>query len=484
MTSADPSQWRSPARARWRLAPAASRASRVGSLPSPQWPLSQNRSTRKSRRMARSPPEWSGSECESATRSSRVATRFHRSGASTWRPTSRRRGPAGPPSTSRRWPSGSSTSVASPWPTSRNVMRSSPSPGRSAGQAASARAVARSVPAAARTRTLSPAAGRSPSAAYQHAAAPSPGAGTARAAPGTAAAARTTARSPRSAGHAAWKSTSAASAETAAAARAPRPMTVAAPASGTTARLAAIPTSESWLKWLAMTGVTATCAVRLTARAAASHGGRPRSRSARAAPGASQTIPAVAAKESWKPGSHRSSRSPGEEEQPGEGEGVQELGLALEEDRSQDGQPHDRRADHRRFGPDNHGEADDGEGGARGARAPRDPDRAEQQEHARRDQGHVESRHREHVEDAGPPEGVLGLRLELRALAQEQAAEQRGRGGGQVRAKLPDRPAPHPDRPRGIVGGHGHDAVGARAANDEDPSPGEIAPGSRSRRGS
>ena len=50
---------------------------------------------------------------------------------------------------------------------------------------------------------------------------------------------------------------------------------VAAPASGTTRRFATTPTSESWLKWAAMIGVTAHWAVRLTAMGTASHGGQP-----------------------------------------------------------------------------------------------------------------------------------------------------------------------------------------------------------------
>ena len=48
------------------------------------------------------------------------------------------------------------------------------------------------------------------------------------------------------------------------------PSVVPAAASGTTTRLAAMPTSESWLKWASMTGVTAAWAPTLTATAVAS----------------------------------------------------------------------------------------------------------------------------------------------------------------------------------------------------------------------
>ncbi len=54
------------------------------------------------------------------------------------------------------------------------------------------------------------------------------------------------------------------------------PSVVATAASGTTARLATTPISESWLKWATMSGVTTACAPRLTAIAAASQGGAPR----------------------------------------------------------------------------------------------------------------------------------------------------------------------------------------------------------------
>ncbi len=58
--------------------------------------------------------------------------------------------------------------------------------------------------------------------------------------------------------------------------RAAMPSVVATAASGTTARLATTPISESWLKCAAMSGVTAACAPRLTAAAPASQGGQPR----------------------------------------------------------------------------------------------------------------------------------------------------------------------------------------------------------------
>ena len=53
------------------------------------------------------------------------------------------------------------------------------------------------------------------------------------------------------------------------------PSVVPTAASGTTTRLAATPTSESWLKWASMTGVTAAWAPRLTAAAVASQPGQP-----------------------------------------------------------------------------------------------------------------------------------------------------------------------------------------------------------------
>src|SRR5262245_31097085 len=148
-----------------------------------------------------------------------------------------------------------------------NVMRSSPSPGRTQGDAARAPAMVRNAPAIQPSRRSRAAHGRLARPAYQHALATSAGAGSATVAAGTADAIRTAARMARRIGHTAWNRTSAACAESAAAPRPARPRRVAAPARGTTARLATTPTSDTWLKWLAVIGVTAAWADRLTASA-------------------------------------------------------------------------------------------------------------------------------------------------------------------------------------------------------------------------
>ncbi len=58
------------------------------------------------------------------------------------------------------------------------------------------------------------------------------------------------------------------------------PSVVATAASGTTARFATTPISDSWLKWAAISGVTAAWAPTLTATPAASQRGQPRASSA------------------------------------------------------------------------------------------------------------------------------------------------------------------------------------------------------------
>ena len=63
------------------------------------------------------------------------------------------------------------------------------------------------------------------------------------------------------------------------------PSVVPAAASGTTTRFAAMPTSESWLKWASMTGVTAAWAATLTDTAVASQPGQPRPSSQPVMPG-------------------------------------------------------------------------------------------------------------------------------------------------------------------------------------------------------
>src|SRR6185436_14352078 len=123
---------------------------------------------------------------------------------------------------------------------------------------------------------------------------------------GTAAASHTASRSRITSAQPRFSAREPASSLTAAAASPKSPTVVAAPARGTTARFAARPISESWLKCTAMTGRTAACAPALTAMAAAARGGQP-NRSSAAVPGAARyTMPAVAAKESWNPGSQRS----------------------------------------------------------------------------------------------------------------------------------------------------------------------------------
>ena len=74
------------------------------------------------------------------------------------------------------------------------------------------------------------------------------------------------------------------------------PTTVATAASGTTARFATMPITETWLKWTSAIGSTASCAATLTPSAPVT---TPRGSGA-------STILAVAANESWNPGSWRS----------------------------------------------------------------------------------------------------------------------------------------------------------------------------------
>src|SRR3989442_1598259 len=170
-------------------------------------------------------------------------------------------GPPAPASTTTARPSGVSTTIASPWPTSSTVTRSRPSPRVRIGSAASAAAVSRASVAPAASVRHGPrrarqrhAASAPPSPAAYATTAPAPGAGRRITAPGTAAARAATARKRRSSGHTAPKAAAAARSPTAAASTASRPRTVAAPASGTAARVATTPPVESWLQSTSATG--------------------------------------------------------------------------------------------------------------------------------------------------------------------------------------------------------------------------------------
>src|SRR6266571_3606459 len=105
------------------------------------------------------------------------------------------------------------------------------------------------------------------------------GAGRCTTAPGTAAAIATSARSASNTGQTASKPTCAALSLRKDTPTARSPATVATPARGTTPRFATTPIVDSWLKWVRVIGSTAIGAA---------------------------TIPAVAANESWNPGSCRS----------------------------------------------------------------------------------------------------------------------------------------------------------------------------------
>jgi hypothetical protein len=123
-------------------------------------------------------------------------------------------------------------------------------------------------------------------------------------APGSAAKARTTRRSATSRTQRLWKSVWASGSLRVATARVRTPPVVRRPASGTTRRFATTPRGESWPKWMSITGVTPSCAPADTARALAigpGHHGTSRAR----IHGLRWRRPAVAANDSWRPGSTR-----------------------------------------------------------------------------------------------------------------------------------------------------------------------------------
>ena len=156
-------------------------------------------------------------------------------------------------------------------------MRSRPSPGLTQGQTESAIATARSTEAATRVQTRVARYGMRSRAPHQAVTGAHEGAGRCTMAPGMAAAAQTTTRNAMSNSQSVLKSRLAAVSLASWVKRASIPSVVVGPASGTTRRLAATPMRESWLKWASMIGVTGSWAARLTATAAASQCGQPRS---------------------------------------------------------------------------------------------------------------------------------------------------------------------------------------------------------------
>ena len=231
--------------------------------------------------------------------------RFQRNGATTRSPVSRRSGPPGPASRSAARPSGVSTTMASPCPTSRTVIRRWPSGGRMSGHTSMTMAMRPSTDSGD---------GRRPGVAFApprrlHADRPETErrrVGDHRGPVGRGQmddGARHGGRDPDHAAqrqehrpHGVEQEVSRRFHARRRGRRPPAPRTVAMPARGTTARLAITPMVETWLKWARAMGSTASWAATLTPSAA---------RSGLRGSGA-RTIPAVAAKESWKPGSWRS----------------------------------------------------------------------------------------------------------------------------------------------------------------------------------
>ena len=130
------------------------------------------------------------------------------------------------------------------------------------------------------------------------------GGGTCTTAPGRAASARTTRRSVTRRSQRLWKSGWASGSQRVATASVRTPPVVRRPASGTTRRFAATPSGESWPKWSSITGVTPSWAPADTAsalRTGPGHQGGSRAR----IHGWRWRRPAVAANESWSPGSAR-----------------------------------------------------------------------------------------------------------------------------------------------------------------------------------
>jgi len=143
------------------------------------------------------------------------------------------------------------------------------------------------------------------------------------------------------------------------------------PASGTAARLATRPMVESWLKCTSATGSTASCAARLTASEAASvpRGNRCHHDACRCR------------ERELESGIEQITRAHGQDRQRGEGQAVGDRRLAVEQDGGEHEHGHDRRADHRRFGPDDGGEAEHGHDAAGGGGPPAAAGRAHERPH-------------------------------------------------------------------------------------------------------
>ena len=218
---------------------------------------------------------------------------------------------------------------------------------------------------------------------------------------------------------------------------------------------------ESWLKWARPIGSTASWAAALTARAPA----RPRRGS-----GAS-TMPAVAANESWKPGSCRSagraarmtsaararlfstaaSRSSSK---------ARSTSTAISVARSTEG-----------WDPTTDGESDHHDQRSQRRQPPRRPGQCQQSPHGGGHQRHVEARDRQHVVDARAAESRVDVGRQIGALAQEQPRHERGR---HRRQRLPhgvDRAPAQAHRPRGLASIERGDALGAHGADDLDAVP-------------
>ena len=141
-------------------------------------------------------------------------------------------------------------------------------------------------------------------------------------------------------------------------------------------------------------------------------------------------------------------RPDGEDRQRGERQAVRHRRVALEQHRGQHQYGHDRGAQDRRLGPDDQREPDHdddrddrGEPPAHACEAAQRPDRGGEQRH-------VEARDGQHVVHAGAPEGLVDVRWQAGALAEQQASEQRGRRRRQRVPDGRDRLALHPRRPR------------------------------------
>ena len=158
----------------------------------------------------------------------------------------------------------------------------------------------------------------------------------------------------------------------------------------------------------------------------------------------------------------------GEDEQRGQRQAVGDRGLALEQERREHEDGHDHGAEDRRLGPDDRREAADEADRDHGRRAAVEAQELAEREHRGREQRHVEPGDREHVIDAGPAEAVVELGREARALAEEQAGEQRGRRGRQRARQRRERAGANPRGPRRLWGLERHEALGARRARDVD----------------